>query len=1035
MGRSGLNLAFIYFFLLLAPLRAQDVAIPSHVWKEAGLPYIQNFSPKDYQGGIQNFIIVQDHRGTMYIGNDSGVLIYDGVSWRLIEMPNQSAVRSLCVVKDRIYVGAVGELGYIEADAKGRLQYTSLRKDIPEEHRDFKDVYDTLAIGDTIYFRTRDAIFRWVAGQVRVWKSSRPIQQSFVANGRFYVVRQGLGLMQMVKDSLQLLPSGRTLANEQIRTVIPFDGSKLLFATFAHGLFLYDGSGIKRFSTSIDAFLYQNQLRHAANLPGGLIALATVRGVVIIDRAGNFCQLVNKVSGLRDEYILSLFVDRQGGLWLGLNNGIARIEAPAPFSRFQAKSGLESYVESIVRHKGVLYVATDRGVRYLDTTTETYPFFKTVDGFSTISWSFLSTGSELLVGTQNGIFAVIGAKSAKLNELAAVTFYRPKQDSSFIFVGSLDGLAVLRRLNNRWITLGMINDIPERIYTFAEDKTGVIWAGTPSQSILKIGPDFSHLREGRLHMPVTRFGKEHGLPPGLVSPACVGNKLFFLTSKGLRHFAANQERFPPDSTFGSVFADTLTRITQLREDARGNVWIVATRGDETYNGRAVPQPDGSYQWDDTPFLRMHDLGDVYFTYPEEDGTVWFGGVEGIARYTPYIAKNYEQDYPTLIRKVRGITADSVFYHGASLSEPPYPEIEHKNNSLRFEFAAASYDDVSANRYQFKLEGFDQNWSNWTHETKKDYTGLPAGDYTFRVRAKNVYDHVSTEGIFSFAILPPWYQTWWAYLVYMVMASGLIALIVKGRVRYLEKKTKELEAIVSDRTAQIVEQKSKIEEQAQRLQELDRMKSRFFANISHEFRTPLTLILGPLEGRIAKAKKKVDKQEFGMMRRNAGRLLQLINQLLDLSRLESGKMKLNARRGDFVVFLKGIVMSFASLAEQKKITLTIEIPRHFESAGELVSEPCEGSKPSRGFEDYFDPDKIEKIFTNLLSNAFKFTPERGRVSVVLAIEPPFNSPLAKGGQRGVEITIEDTGVGIAADRLSHIFDRFYQVDDTSTREHA
>ncbi|MFB3041509.1 MAG: ATP-binding protein, partial [Candidatus Poribacteria bacterium] len=415
-------------------------------------------------------------------------------------------------------------------------------------------------------------------------------------------------------------------------------------------------------------------------------------------------------------------------------------------------------------------------------------------------------------------------------------------------------------------------------------------------------------------------------------------------------------------------------------------------------------------------------------YPEDDGTVWFGGSEGIARFVPDIPKDYTQDYSTLIRKVRGIAADSVFYHGASFSEPPYPEIEHKNNSLRFEFAAASYDDVSANLYQFKLEGFDQNWSNWTNETKKDYTGLPAGDYTFRVRARNVYDHQSSEGKFSFTILPPWYQTWWAYLFYALAASGLLALIVKGRVRHLEKKTKELEAVVSARTTQIVEQKNKIEEQAEKLREADKMKSRFFANISHEFRTPLTLILGPLEERISKARKKADKEELSMMYRSAHRVLQLINQLLDLSRLESGKMKLNAGRGDFSAFLKGIVMSFASLAEQKKITLKIEIPkietpRHFKSAGEFS-------------EVYFDPDKIEKIFYNLLSNAFKFTPAGGEIRVrvqvpgTLEVELPGTSKVPGS----LEVTIKDTGIGIPADRLPHIFNRFYQVDGSTTREH-
>jgi DNA-binding response OmpR family regulator/nitrogen-specific signal transduction histidine kinase len=203
-------------------------------------------------------------------------------------------------------------------------------------------------------------------------------------------------------------------------------------------------------------------------------------------------------------------------------------------------------------------------------------------------------------------------------------------------------------------------------------------------------------------------------------------------------------------------------------------------------------------------------------------------------------------------------------------------------------------------------------------------------------------------------------------------------------------------------------------QAEKLQEIDRVKSRFFANISHEFRTPLTLILGPLEKLLAENVQEPVKKQYRLMLRNGRRLLRLINQLLDLARLEAGSMSLKARQENIVQLLKGIVLSFSSLAERKQITLK------FHASEESIIV-------------YVDRDKLEKIVSNLLSNAFKFTPEGGKISVQLTV----NSDQLTANQLYTDhcllITVEDTGIGIHPDKLEKIFDRFYQADDSYTRE--
>lgn len=423
--------------------------------------------------------------------------------------------------------------------------------------------------------------------------------------------------------------------------------------------------------------------------------------------------------------------------------------------------------------------------------------------------------------------------------------------------------------------------------------------------------------------------------------------------------------------------------------------------------------NGGYSWERTPFQRLIDMNSVMDIFPEETGNVWLvGRDQKIYHFDSHFETDYRQEFPAHVRKISTIPGDSLIWGGSTIpadnSSLISIDLPFKDNSLRFEYATASYDEPSANRYQIKLQGYDPDYLPWTSETKKDYTGLPAGEYTFRVKAKNIYGRESSEGSFSIVIRPTWYQSWWAYILYAVLLSAIMVLIIKVRVKRLEQKTQKLENLIKERT-------SVIRDQAEKLQELDKMKSRFFTNISHEFRTPLTLILGPLEDMLDRSQNSSDRKNLGLIQRNARRVLQLINQLLDLAQLESGKLKLQAAKGDFVAFLKGIVMSFASLAEQQNIALKYIAP-----------EKEDGLLPLQGLR--FDRDMVEKIFYNLLSNALKFTAENGAVEVSVGLERADDPTL-----KFIEISVKDNGMGIPANRLDTIFERFYQVNASSTRE--
>ncbi len=987
---------------------------------ETGLPFLRNFSPKEYDFHPQNWVITQDSRGIMFIANTAGLLEYDGVTWRRHELFENLTVASLAIDhQGTIFLGGRGELGFLQPDSSGSLNYISLTPYLPENTKNFKIVWETCATTHGIYFRTSRYIFRWNGSDIKTWKTNTSFGYLATVRDTIFVMEKGVGLQTLTGDSLQLIPGGEQFANTTLYVILPFDDkAKIFLGTRTEGIYVYDGRQIQRFKTEADAFFTENRLYHGARLSGAETkwALATTRGgLVVLDGQGKIRQQLNESNGLGDNKIHFVFEDRQGALWLSLNNGISRVEIASPFTIFDHRFGIEGTPHTIARHQGTLFVGTNRGLFRLAESAGTSDdsqaqgnsllrIFTPVKGISEQVWSLHSTNNLLLVAAARGIYSVKRNRAVSIAELPVATycFFQP-DGQDLIFAGTRDGLAVLELRNGSWHMTGKIDNISEEIRTITSTRDGSLWLGTPFQGLVQVKID----EQFPLKSTVQKYGKEHGLPEGMAYVYAIDGQVKIGTYQGLHRFEQSLQKLIPDSTLGAFLADSTVTINHLTQDKNGIIWAMAgAKKSKLYRGLAG---NGRYSWEDTPFQRLLDVNFIMDLLPEETGAAWLvGRDEKIYRIDSNFTSDFSQDFPAHVRRVSTIPGDSLIWGGSTLpgdgNSVIVPVLQYKDNSLRFEYAAASYDETAANQYQIKLDGYDQDYLPWTSETKKDYTGLPAGEYIFRVQARNIYERQSREGSLSLLILSPWYQSWWAWLLYAVLSVTAVVLIVKARVRRLEQKTKQLENLVENRT-------SVIREQAEKLQELDNMKSRFFANISHEFRTPLTLILGPLEDMLARSKNSSDKKNLGLMQRNARRVLQLINQLLDLSRLESGKLKLQAARGDLVAFLKGIVMSFASLAEQKQIDLQY-----------IVSEDQEDLPVLKAI--YFDRDQVEKIFYNLLANAFKFTSEGGVVQVTI-----INNQRAGS----VEIKVKDNGKGIQADRLDNIFKRFYQVDADNTRE--
>ncbi len=979
-----------FFLLICLTGRMPVLALSPPV--ETGLPFIRNFPPGSYDFHPQNWAMVQDDRGVIFIANTAGLLEYDGVNWRRHALFDNLTIVSLALdASGTLFLGGRGQFGFARADSAGRLIYHSLLNHLPPGERAVHMVWETVATRHGVYFRTKNRIYRWNGQRLDTWDTPTAFGYIGAVRDTLYVLEKGTGLRMVSGDTLRSLPGGAIPF--RVNAILPHDRHSILLVTATRGLYTYNGRQSRPFKTEADAFFRENRLYHGRPLsaPRKGWALATTRGgLIILDQQGRVRLHLNQETGLSGNKVHYVFEDRQGALWLSLNNGLARVEIAAPFTLFDQRLGIEGTPHVLIRHRGRLYVGTNRGV-YRASGARFHP----LPGMTGQVWALWSDGNDLLAGTASGIYRVAGQTLRAVVPLPAATycFYSPP-GTDRLYAGGADGLRLLTRDNGRWRLSGKVGGISQTIRTMTGDS--ILWLGTAFQGLLSVDMRAPEA----LTPPVRVYGPADGLPRGMNYVYNVERRVVVGTYRGLFRLDPGRQRFYPDSSLGPQWADSTLTINRLTQDSRGHLWLMAGRRKSSlYHG--LPSGTG-YRWQSSPFRRLSDMNSVLEIHPGEQGRVWLvGRDERIYRYQPEATRPGAPPFRALIRRISVIPGDSLIWGGYRGSPNP-PRLAFDDNSLRFEYAATDYDQPSANRYSIRLEGYDAAFHPWTAETRKDYTGLPAGNYRFHVRARNIHGDSGQPASFALVILSPWYQRWWAWLLYGLGLTLLLTALVKARMRQLESKTRHLEQLVRERTGII-------REQAEKLKALNTLKSRFFANISHEFRTPLTLIMGPIDDMLADDGFREGHKSLTLMRRNARRILQLINQLLDLSRLESGKLKLRVSRGDLQGFIHGIVTSFASLARQKEISLHCETEERAET---LLREA------------WFDRDVIEKICYNLLSNAFKFSERGGRVSVNIGMNP----------EGEVAIRVADRGVGIPADRLETVFERFYQVHAGSTRAH-
>lgn len=734
-------------------------------------------------------------------------------------------------------------------------------------------------------------------------------------------------------------------------------------------------------------------------------------------------------TSLSDNVIFSVLIDIHDNVWIGTyENGLNKYSPTQErFILFQPQPGMKNRVAGnnitavMVDNKNNLWLGTDGdGIKVyrkdllLDENNLLYEFKYDLNNKVGISSNNITSivqddNGLIFIGTFGGGLNIYNPETKTLDVFRynredpgslgndfIHTVYKDSENT--IWIGT--GLAGLNKFDRKTKSFKRFRDnirspdhpkflnSPE-VTSICEDGEGYLWIGTTTGGLSMFdrkAETFIHFKHEQQDAKTISSNRIVCLYNDKMNRLWVGTfggglNLFDRKNNSFVHFLEKDGL--PDNTIKSIC-----------EDNKGNLLISTSNGISIFN-----YDQKSFKnFDESDGLQGKDFnqGSVYRDATSD--TVYFGGINGLNIYS------FNTDYGSGLPPEIALTEFKIFnepvlnnYSSLSKKEVSINKevtLSHDEDIISFEFAALDFTSPAKNQYAYMLEGFDRDWIYSGNKREVTYTNLDPGSYIFKVKASNHDGLWNEKGIsVPLIIKPPFWKTWWAYSFYLIV-------FVIG---FLAVRRYELNRVKLKNELKLKEFESK------KLVEIDQIKSRFFANISHEFRTPLTIILGSLEKLKKEMAETSDIKEYDVMKRNASRLLQLINQLLELSRIESGNVKLNLTKSDIVSFVKRIAATFTSLAYQKKQSIFFN--------GTEIESAHDDEKVLL----YFDKKKIEIVFYNLLSNAIKFSPGGEKIEIKILKDGDF-----------IKINFINTGIEILTENLNNVFDRFYQVDDSGTR---
>ncbi len=750
--------------------------------KTIGTPNIHNYPKTVYKAGTQNWDVAQDANGFMYFANNDGVLRFDGISWDLLSVPT-TPVRSIIVdSNNRIFVGLSNDFGLFEKNENGIYEFKSLKHLLLDDVKVFTEVWRIHEIRQGIVFQTFEYSFLLNNNEIEVLKPKNRFLFSFNVDGRLFIQEPGIGLFEYFNWSVEQVPWDKELRDKEIWTILHLGDNQLLIGTVGYGFYKYNRGALTKWNTPASNFIIENKLYSATRLPGNYFAFGSIlEGMIICDNDGNIIQRINRSNGLQNNTVLSLFNDKNGNLWMGLDNGIDYVEVNSPISFFSLTDGIGTGYCCRV-HDDNLYLGTNQGLfvrpfkRYMQNNNEP---FKLVENTVGQVWSLGVFGNQMICGHNLGTFIVEGKTARKISdELGAWKYIQVKEYPNILIGGHYNGLILLKKGKNGWEFYKKIKGFNESSRFICRDDGGNIWVSHWRRGVFKLQLNVELDSVVNQKTYIAKDGLPHNEHNIILS---FGESWYVSGIDGLYKYQKSNDRFLKDAELNKVF-DVNDRIKFVETDNQDDLWYIAE--DET--GLIHRNEDFTFTKITEPFKQLNDrlVNEFEFLYPLSNDNVFIGLEDGFAHYSARIIKSYTDPFKAFITRVELPNIDSIIYSsGVKQAEHKFP---FRRNAFRFYFTAPFYENPSQLEFSYFIENYSSEWSPWVADSYRDFTNLPENDYVFKVKAKNIYEVESDIASFSFTVLPPWYRSKLAYYAYVFLVFSLAFLVTRMIKKNVEK---------------------------------------------------------------------------------------------------------------------------------------------------------------------------------------------------------------------------------------------------------